>query len=135
MAKLCIAVLFLLVSSLNSVLAQDTIAAPVQNPMVIVHTSMGDFTFELYPGRAPKSVANFLQYVRDDFYSGTVFHRVINDFMIQGGGFDRSFVKKPVRDPVENEADNNIPNERGTVAMARTADPHSTTSQFFFNVH
>jgi peptidyl-prolyl cis-trans isomerase B (cyclophilin B) len=95
---------------------------------------MGDIVMELYPDKAPKTVDNFLQYVRDKHYDGTVFHRVIDGFMVQGGGYDADDVKKPVRAPVQNEADNGLKNTKGTVAMARTNDPHSATSQFFFNV-
>ena len=79
-------------------------------------------------------MANFLQYVRDGHYDGMIFHRVINAFMIQGGGFDTSYSKKPTREPIPNEADNGLSNERGTIAMARTGDPHSATNQFFINV-
>lgn len=104
-----------------------------QLPRVVLHTSMGDITIELYEDQAPKSVENFLQYVRDDHYDGTIFHRVITDFMIQGGGFDRDLEGRPVREPIENEADNGLSNERGTVAMARTNSPHSATAQFFIN--
>jgi peptidyl-prolyl cis-trans isomerase B (cyclophilin B) len=95
---------------------------------------MGDFTIELEPEYAPSTVANFLQYVRDGHYDGLIFHRVIKAFMVQGGGFDDKYNKKPTREPIENEADKGIPNERGTIAMARTGDPHSATNQFFINV-
>jgi len=104
-----------------------------QLPRVVLHTSMGDITVELYEDQAPKSVENFLQYARDDYYDGTIFHRVITEFMIQGGGFDRDLESRPVREPIENEADNGLSNERGTIAMARTNDPHSATAQFFIN--
>ena len=104
-----------------------------QLPRVVLHTSMGDITVELYEDQAPKSVENFLQYARDDYYDGTIFHRVITEFMIQGGGFDRDLEGPPVREPIENEADNGLSNERGTIAMARTNDPHSATAQFFIN--
>lgn len=103
------------------------------NPAVVIETSMGNITVEVYPDRAPKSVENFLGYVKDGFYEGTVFHRVIRGFMIQGGGLTADLQRKPTRAPVENEASNGLKNERGTVAMARTADIHSATSQFFIN--
>jgi peptidyl-prolyl cis-trans isomerase B (cyclophilin B) len=97
-------------------------------------TSMGEITLELDSDKAPKTVANFLGYVDDGFYDGTVFHRVISGFMIQGGGFGQDMEKKPTRDPVENEAKNGLKNVRGSIAMARTNDPHSATAQFFINV-
>lgn len=103
------------------------------NPVVVIETSMGNITVEVYPDRAPKSVENFLGYVKDGFYDGTVFHRVIRGFMIQGGGLTADLQRKPTRAPVENEASNGLKNERGSVAMARTADIHSATSQFFIN--
>ena len=103
-------------------------------PQVILHTNQGAITVELFEDKAPKSVANFIQYARDGHYDGTLFHRVISNFMIQGGGFDTDFNQKPTRDPIDNEADNGLSNERGTLAMARTNDPHSATSQFFINV-
>jgi len=104
------------------------------NPVVDVVTNHGAFAIELDPAKAPKSVANFLRYVDAQHYDGTVFHRVIPTFMIQGGGFDAELEKKPVQAPIENEATNGLKNTRGTVAMARTNDPHSATSQFFVNV-
>ncbi len=103
-------------------------------PRVQLKTSMGDITVVLYPDKAPKTVANFLQYVNDGFYSGTLFHRVIDGFMIQGGGFTAEFAQKPTRAGIENEAGNGLKNTRGTLAMARTGDPHSATAQFFINV-
>ncbi|MFP4207616.1 MAG: peptidylprolyl isomerase [Wenzhouxiangella sp.] len=103
-------------------------------PTVILHTNFGAITLELYEDKAPQSVANFVQYARDGHYDGTLFHRVIPNFMIQGGGFDTDFQQKSTREPIENEADNGLGNERGTVAMARTNDPHSATAQFFINV-
>lgn len=106
----------------------------MSNPSVTVETSLGSFQIELDPGSAPKTVANFLAYVDAGHYDGTVFHRVISTFMVQGGGYDAGYKKKPVREPVENEADNGLKNTRGTVAMARTNDPHSATAQFFVNV-
>ena len=104
------------------------------NPSVVVKTSMGSFTIELYPDKAPVTVKNFLLYVDENFYAGTIFHRVIDGFMIQGGGYDEKFEKKPTKAPVENEAHNGLKNTRGTVAMARTSEPHSATAQFFVNV-
>lgn len=101
---------------------------------VILHTNKGDIKIELYAGNAPKTVENFLNYVRSGHYDGTIFHRVINGFMIQGGGFEPGMVQKPTNPPVENEADNGLQNEPYTIAMARTADPHSATCQFFINV-
>ncbi|UST55594.1 peptidylprolyl isomerase [Comamonadaceae bacterium OTU4NAUVB1] len=103
-------------------------------PRVKLATSAGDIVVELAPDKAPKSVANFLQYVRDKHYDGTVFHRVIDGFMIQGGGYTADFKEKPTRAPVPLEAGNGLKNERYTVAMARTSNPDSATSQFFINV-
>lgn len=97
-------------------------------------TSQGNFTVELYPEKAPKTVENFLQYVKDGFYDNTIFHRVINRFMIQGGGFERDLSEKNTRAPIVNESNNGLLNELGTVAMARTADPDSATAQFFVNL-
>jgi peptidyl-prolyl cis-trans isomerase A (cyclophilin A)/peptidyl-prolyl cis-trans isomerase B (cyclophilin B) len=104
------------------------------NPLVEMRTSMGTVVIELYPDKAPLTVDNFLKYVNDRHYDGTVFHRVIPGFMIQGGGFGADFSEKPVRKPVRNEAANRLRNEAGTIAMARTPDPHSATAQFFINV-
>jgi peptidyl-prolyl cis-trans isomerase B (cyclophilin B) len=103
------------------------------DPVVEVATNHGTFVITLDPARAPKSVENFLRYVDAKHYDGTVFHRVIATFMIQGGGFDQQLDKKPVGTPVQNEADNGLKNTRGTVAMARTSDPHSATAQWFVN--
>jgi cyclophilin family peptidyl-prolyl cis-trans isomerase len=108
--------------------------AQTQNPRVDVKTSAGSFVIELYPEKAPKTVANFLQYAKEGFYKGTVFHRVIDGFMIQGGGFDREMRQKPTHGPVPNEAANRLRNDVGTLAMARTSDPHSATAQFFVNL-
>lgn len=104
------------------------------NPQVTIHTNHGDIRLELYPEAAPISVANFLQYANEGFYSGTIFHRIISHFMIQGGGMTADMQQKPTRDPIQNEADNGIKNTRGTVAMARTNVVNSATSQFFINV-
>ncbi len=103
-------------------------------PSVEFQTNQGNFTVELYPEKAPKTVANFLQYVKDGFYENTIFHRVINHFMIQGGGFERDLSEKNTRAPIANEAGNGLLNETGTLAMARTADPDSATAQFFVNL-
>jgi peptidyl-prolyl cis-trans isomerase A (cyclophilin A)/peptidyl-prolyl cis-trans isomerase B (cyclophilin B) len=105
-----------------------------EKPKVHFKTTMGDFTIELEPDKAPQTVANFIEYVRAGHYDGLIFHRVIKAFMVQGGGFDKSYNKMPTRQPIENEADKGLSNERGTIAMARTADPHSATNQFFINV-
>jgi cyclophilin family peptidyl-prolyl cis-trans isomerase len=104
------------------------------NPRVQFITSMGKFTVELYPQKAPKTVENFLTYVKDGFYKGTVFHRVIDGFMIQGGGFSADMQRKDTREPIENEAANGLKNIAGSIAMARTGQPHSATAQFFINV-
>ncbi len=103
-------------------------------PTVTMHTNHGDITLELDEEKAPETVANFLQYAREGFYDGTLFHRVIDGFMIQGGGMEPGMVQKPTRAPIRNEADNGLGNLRGTIAMARTSDPHSATAQFFINV-
>ena len=97
--------------------------------------SKGDITLSLDSAKAPKSVANFLQYVKSGHYDGTIFHRVIDNFMIQGGGMEPGMKQKPTGDEIENEANNGLKNERGTIAMARTSDPHSATAQFFINVN
>jgi len=104
------------------------------DPQVDVKTNMGTIRLELYPAKAPKTVENFLQYVRDGHYTGTIFHRVIDGFMIQGGGFDGSYKQKPTREPIQNEAKNGLKNDIGTIAMARTSAPHSASAQFFINV-
>jgi len=102
--------------------------------MIIMHTTHGDITLELNQEKAPKTCENFIAYAKDGFYDGTIFHRVIDNFMIQGGGFEVGMTQKPCGDPIENEADNGLVNDNGTVAMARTMDPHSATAQFFINV-
>ena len=102
--------------------------------MVNLHTSHGVIGIELDHAKAPATAANFLQYARDGFYEGTLFHRVIPNFMIQGGGLEPGMTQKSTRDPIRNEADNGLKNEVGTIAMARTSDPHSATAQFFINV-
>ncbi|HSN40067.1 MAG TPA: peptidylprolyl isomerase [Burkholderiales bacterium] len=115
-----------------SLLASFNLSAA--NLQVELKTNMGRITLELYPDKAPQTVENFLQYVRDGFYNGTVFHRVIPNFMIQGGGFTTDFVQKKTRASIRNEAANGLKNALGTVAMARTSDPHSATAQFFINI-
>ncbi len=102
--------------------------------MIRLETSMGEIVLELDAAKAPKTVENFISYVNEGHYDGTIFHRVINGFMIQGGGMTADMKEKPTRDPIENEADNGLKNDAYTVAMARTMDPHSATSQFFINV-
>lgn len=116
------------------------VAAPVVakekkavDPQVELVTSKGKIVLELYPQKAPETVKNFLVYVDAKFYDGTIFHRVIPKFMIQGGGFTADMKRKPTRPPIINEADNGLKNDRGTIAMARTSDPHSATAQFFIN--
>lgn len=103
------------------------------SPTVLMKTNQGDITIELNENDAPKTVDNFLRYVRDGFYNGTIFHRVIKGFMIQGGGYDAQYEKRPTRGPIASETQNGLKNLRGTIAMARTSDPHSATSQFFIN--
>lgn len=104
------------------------------NPMIILRTNKGDITIELFAKEAPATVANFLNYVDSGFYKGTIFHRVINGFMIQGGGFTKDMNQKPTNPPIKNEAGNGLKNDRGTLAMARTSDPNSATAQFFINL-
>ncbi|CAG0954074.1 Peptidyl-prolyl cis-trans isomerase B [Gammaproteobacteria bacterium] len=115
-------------------LAAFTVSAQSPSPRVAVKTSMGTFTIELHEKEAPETVRNFLAYVDEGFYAGTIFHRVIEDFMIQGGGLDREMSRKKTRDPIATEAMNKLKNRAGTVAMARTSAPNSATSQFFVNV-
>ena len=128
-------ILFLL---LGLLLQAPAPAAPPQpapgNPIVVIETSMGSITVELFKDQAPVSVANFLQYVHDDFYSGTIWHRVVPGYVIQGGGFTPALVEKDTRPPIQNEATNGLTNRRGTVAMARTRALRSATSQFYINL-
>jgi peptidyl-prolyl cis-trans isomerase B (cyclophilin B) len=123
---------------LSAAAAAVTPNALAADPQVDVRTSAGTIRIELYPAKAPKTVENFLQYVRDGHYNGTIFHRVIDGFMVQGGGFGANFKQKPTRPPVVNEAQSavkgGLKNEMGTLAMARTSDPNSATAQFFINV-
>ena len=116
-----------------SVLAAVSPAAAADNPKVIMDTSKGQLTIELYPDKAPETVKNFLAYVDAGFYNGTIFHRVIPKFMIQGGGFTPDMQQKGTRAPIKIESDNGLKNDRGTLAMARTQDPNSATAQFFIN--
>ncbi len=125
-----------LLLSLSLLLAPLALAEETHtpNPLVVIKTSEGDITLRLFADKAPISVANFLSYVDDGYYNGTIFHRVIPDFMIQGGGFTPDLVEKATKEPIVNEAKNNkLHNTRGTIAMARTNDPDSATSQFFIN--
>ena len=115
-------------------LASGALVEGAEDPVVVIETSMGDITVRLNPNKAPGSVENFLAYVNDGFYDGTIFHRVIPNFMIQGGGFTTDLQKKPVGEPIKNEAGNGLKNRRGTIVMARTNEIHSATSQFFINV-
>lgn len=130
-SRLCIAAALLCASA---VAAQETNSETTAATRVTIYTSKGAMTLELYPEQAPATVENFLQYAGDGFYDGMIFHRVISNFMIQGGGFSADMEKKPTREAIENEAGNGLKNTRGTIAMARTGDPHSATSQFFINV-
>lgn len=114
--------------------ATPATATTPPHPQVVLHTSAGDITLELYPDKSPKSVANFLQYVRDGFYSGTVFHRAILGYLVQGGLYTRDLQPKRTRSAIPSEADNGLSNLRGTIAVARGADPNSGTAQFFFNL-
>jgi peptidyl-prolyl cis-trans isomerase B (cyclophilin B) len=119
-------------------LKEITVPATSEKPgnqavVVVIETSKGDITLELDKEKAPKTVENFLMYINEGFYDGTIFHRVIKRFMIQGGGYDQSYDKRETRGPILNEADNGLKNNRGTVSMARTGDPHSATAQFFIN--
>ena len=123
-------ILFGIVSAL--VLCGSAVAQSA--PRIKIGTSQGDFTLEIYPDKAPKTVENFLQYVRDKHYDGTIFHRVMDGFMIQGGGFTPDMQQKPTRAPIPLEAGSGLKNDRGTIAMARTGNPHSATAQFFINV-
>jgi cyclophilin family peptidyl-prolyl cis-trans isomerase len=128
MLKVILLSLSLLLSS--AVTAED---ATLNNPRVLIKTSEGDITLQLFADKAPITVANFLAYVDDGYYSDTIFHRVIPNFMIQGGGFLEDMAQKSTADPIVNESKNRVHNTRGTVAMARTNDPDSATSQFFIN--
>jgi cyclophilin family peptidyl-prolyl cis-trans isomerase len=119
----------LVVSCFGSASAQQK-----ANPVVMMKTSLGDIAIELYADKAPETTTNFLWYVDNKFYDGLIFHRVISNFMIQGGGFTKDMTRKEPKPPIKNEADNGLSNAKGTIAMARTGDPHSASSQFFINV-
>ena len=124
-------------ASVLLLLAASTLPQPLLaegNPTAVLRTSQGDIHLELFAEQAPRSVENFLGYARSGFYDGTIFHRVISHFMIQGGGFTPEMEKKPTGEPIVNEAANGLSNKRGTIAMARTNHPHSATAQFFINV-
>jgi cyclophilin family peptidyl-prolyl cis-trans isomerase len=112
-----------------------SLSAAAAQPQVELTTNMGTITLELYPENAPNTVENFLRYVKNGHYDGTIFHRVIPGFMIQGGGFTRDFAEKPTGAPIKNEAGNGLRNAAGFIAMARTADPHSASAQFFINLN
>ena len=114
-------------------LAAGAADKPGDNPKVVLDTTKGQIVLELYLQMAPETVVNFLSYVDAKFYDGTIFHRVIPNFMIQGGGFTADMERKPAKEPIKNEADKGLKNDRGTIAMARTGDPHSATAQFFIN--
>lgn len=121
-------------SLLVSILTFASFSAFAANPKILIKTNKGDIEAELFQDKAPITVKNFLSYVEKGHYKGTIFHRVINDFMIQGGGFDKNMKEKSVGAPIKNEADNGLKNETGTLAMARTQDVDSATAQFFINV-
>nr|WP_315851879.1 peptidylprolyl isomerase [Thermogemmata fonticola] len=124
-------ILILTFAVLGMVMVQTSRAA---NPIVVMETNMGTITIELYEDKAPITVKNFLQYVDDKHYDGTIFHRVIDGFMIQGGGYEPGMKERKTRPPIKNESANGLSNLRGTIAMARTPDPDSATAQFFINV-
>jgi len=122
------------------ILANYDKIAPIFKPdigkhMVVLHTNFGDITIKMFEQEAPNTVKNFLEYANADFFNGTIFHRVIDGFMVQGGGFVPGMEQKEVNDPIKNEANNGLSNKIGTLAMARTPDPHSATAQFFINVN
>ncbi len=119
---------------LAAALVISTTALAQATNQVKFQTSLGDFAVEVYPDKAPKTVENFLQYVKDKQYNGTLFHRVIPGFMVQGGGYTQTMAEKPTREPIPLEAKNGLKNDRGTIAMARTSNPNSATAQFFVNV-
>jgi cyclophilin family peptidyl-prolyl cis-trans isomerase len=127
LARLAMFVLLACISFPQALVAQGS-------PAAVIHTTMGDIQLELFPDKAPVSVQNFINYANSGFYDGTVFHRVISHFMIQGGGFTPDMQKKTTGEAIQNEAMNGLSNMRGTIAMARTNDPHSATAQFFINV-
>jgi len=128
MRRICIPLFLLLATTFSGVLMAD------EQPKVAIETNHGRIVLQLNPSAAPETVANFLRYVDEGFFDNTIFHRVIPGFMIQGGGFDPDMRQKPTHAPIQNEADNALKNKTGTIAMARTQDPHSATAQFFINV-
>lgn len=133
--KLSVAILALsLVATAAVAQEKAPAAAPAANPKVVFQTAQGDIVFELDAAKAPKTVANFLAYAKAGHFDGTIFHRVIPGFVIQGGGFTAEMVQKPTQPPIVNEFSNGLKNLRGTISMARTADPNSATSQFFINL-
>ena len=134
LAARLLAVISLGIMSSAGAQSAQTTQNPQPNPEVLVTTSMGSFVIELFPDKAPRTVANFLEYVHSGFYGGTVFQRVIKGFLVQGGLFNAQLQPKPTRPPIPIEADNGLSNLRGTVAAARAADPNSETSQFFINL-
>lgn len=123
----------LIIGLVLPLLLSTTLTAAEQNPNVVIQTNKGNITLELYPEKSPKTVENFLKYVDSGFYEGTIFHRVIAGFMIQGGGFTEDMNQKEPMDAIQNESQNGLSNTQGTIAMARTNHPHSATSQFFIN--
>lgn len=126
---------FGLLLGFRTVSAQEPAVAPVQGPALVrVYTNLGSFVIELESARAPLTVANFLEYVRAGYYSGTLFHRVVNNFIAQGGGFDTQYVEKPTRPSIPNESGNGLSNRRGTVGLARGGAPHSGNTQFYINI-
>ena len=125
--------MLLIVSAFFALLLPLSLAGDGKNPRVVMETSAGKIVIELYAEKSPVTVKNFLQYVEDKHYDGTLFHRVIADFMIQGGGFEPGMKQRKTREPIKNEATNGVSNERGTIAMARLPDPDSATAQFFIN--
>ena len=134
MRQLAFAFIIFFMGSLTTLAADATPKADVATPYVTMKTNFGDVVIQLNPEKAPITVANFLSYIKDGYYKGTIFHRVIKDFMIQGGGFTESMTKKATKDEIKNEAKNGLFNNRGTIAMARTRVVDSATSQFFINL-
>ncbi len=132
----CLAFSFVLMSCFSNANEEPSFSSELlaDKTYALIQTNMGNIELELYAKRAPKTVENFLQYAESGYYADTLFHRVIPNFMVQGGGFDKNFAQKATRKPVRNEANAFIPNLRGTISMARTNDPDSATSQFFINV-
>jgi len=126
--------IFVISLALSPVIAAKKPETNVERPKVVFETDLGKMVIELYPEKAPKTVANFLAYVDAGFYNGTIFHRVVNNFVVQGGGYTYDFQRKETREPVANESDNGLLNELATLSMARTSDPDSATSQFFINL-